>query len=163
ADFDPAASTVVPPDDDIAGVERRERYVRVYLVRDVDRVVQIVLPVRGDGWSTMRAYVALDRDLATIRGFSVYSHEETAGLGAEVDDPKWKARWPGKRLFDAAGVYRLTLAKGAADPASVYEVDGISGASVTTEGIENLLRFWFGKHGYRRYLTRLAAKGVDHD
>jgi len=165
-EFDPTAAVVIPSDDDVAGVEKRERYVRVYLVRDIGRVTQIILPVRGEGWSMLHGFVALDRDLVTVRGFTVYRHEETAGLGAEVDNPKWKARWPGKRIFDAEGKLRFRVAKGAVDAASpeaAYEVDGLSGATLTSEGIGNLMRFWFGDYGFRRYLERLAEKGVDHD
>jgi len=159
--LDPTAQTVLAPRDDVAGIGKRERYVRVYLVRDATGVRQVVLPVRGQGWSELRGFLALDRDLTTVRGFAIHAHAETAGMGAEVDNPKWKARWPGKRLYDDEGRLRLNVV---ADGRRVspYEVDGITGATLTTEGLQGMIRFWFGDLGYRRYLERLAKEGVDH-
>lgn len=160
--FDPAAADVLPPAEDVAGLGKRERHVRVYLVREMGRVSRIVLPVRGRGWSMLKGFLAIDRDLATVVGFTIHEHDETAGLGAQVDDPKWKARWPGKRVYDPEGTLRLRVVRGGAGARPPYEVDGISGATITTEGLDSLVRFWFGDKGYRRYLARLAAKGVDH-
>jgi Na+-transporting NADH:ubiquinone oxidoreductase subunit C len=159
---DPAVSVTLAVGEDTAAIEKRARYVQVYLVRDGGRVTQIVLPVRGQGWSMLHGFVALDRDLTTVRGLTFHEHEETAGLGAEVDNPKWKARWPGKRIFGPGGELRIRVVKGGtADPAAAYEVDGLTGASVTTEGVHNLVRFWFGDRGFGPYLARLKDKGVD--
>jgi len=161
---DPTVADVIALRDDLAGIEKRERYVRVYLVRDLGNVAQIVLPVRGQAWSMLHAFVALDRDLVTVRGFMVYDHEETPGLGAEVDNPKWRARWPGKRIYDTDGRVALHVMKaGKATPGSAHEIDGLSGATLTTEGVRDMMRFWFGPGGYKRYLDRLRARGVDHD
>jgi len=162
-EYDPTAAEVLELDDDIAGIEKRERYVRVYLVRDLGNVRQIVLPVRGQGWSTLHAFVALDRDLVTVRGFTVHDHDETAGIGAEVDNPKFKARWPNKRIYGPGGGVALRVVKaGTAAQGSHHEIDGLSGATLTTEGVRDMILFWFGPHGYKRYLDRLRAQGVDH-
>jgi Na+-transporting NADH:ubiquinone oxidoreductase subunit C len=110
----------------------------------------------------LHGFVALDRDLTTVRGLTFHRHEETPGVGAEVDNPKWKARWPGKHVFDPDGRLRIRVVKsGTADPASLYDVDGLTGASVTTAGVNDLMRFWFGDRGYGPFLKRLATEGVD--
>jgi len=165
-DYDPDLSSLLEGEDDPAGIERRERHARVWLVRDRGEISAIVLPVRGRGWSTMLGLLALDRDLVTIRGLTFTEHGETAGMGAEIDNPKWKSGWPGKRAFDAAGEVRIRVVRPGstipgADPESV--VDGVSGASLTTEGVDALVRFWLGDGGFGRYLARLRREGVDGD
>jgi len=155
----------VPSDRDVAGIERRERYVQVYLVREQGRVSQIVLPVRGQGFvAMMYGFLALDRDLETVRGITFYRHEETPGLGALVDDPKWRASWRGKRIYGSDGTFRLRVG-GTADPedpeARAHQVDGVSGATFTSNGVADLVRFWFGDAGFGRYLARLRREGVD--
>jgi len=161
ASLDPAAHTVIPVDEDVAGIERRERYVHVYLVRDrAGEVDQIVLPVRGRGWSMLHGYVALSKDLVTVHGLTIHRHDETAGMGAQVDRAKWKALWPGKRIYGPDGDVRLRVIKGAAPPDAPYAVDGLTGATLTTEGVSNMIRFWFGEMGYRRFLERRKEKGM---
>jgi len=165
-EYDPNAGSLLDPDADPAGVEKRERHARVWIVRDAGAISAIVLPVRGAGWSMLHGLVGLDRDLQTIRGLTFTKHDETAGMGAEVDDPKWKAQWPGTRAFDEGGAVRLRVVKPGtnvpgADPASV--VDGSSGATLTTEGVDALLRFWLGDRGFGPYLDRLRREGVDDE
>ena len=153
-------------DEDLAKVRRLEKYSLVYLVKYGEELRQIVLPVRGKGlWSTMFAFVALDGDLTTIRGVSFYEHGETPGLGGEVENSRWQEDWRGKKLYDEQGEFRLKFAKGEAartEPARSFEIDGLSGATLTTKGVENLMEFWFGDHGFKPFLARMhnrAAKG----
>jgi Na+-transporting NADH:ubiquinone oxidoreductase subunit C len=133
----------------------------VYKVQDEDgRLRTLVLPVEGRGlWSTLRGFVALDADLTTIRGLTFYSHRETPGLGAEVDNPTWKARWKGRRAFDADGGVRIEVVKGRAGPPEQdpFHVDGLSGATVTSRGVTELLRAWLGEQGFGPYLARLRG------
>jgi Na+-transporting NADH:ubiquinone oxidoreductase subunit C len=121
------------------------------------------LPVYGTGYiSTLRGYLALDADLNTIRGLSFYEHAETPGLGSEIENPRWRELWVGKRARDAAGALRLGVARGAVDPDSPdadFLVDGISGATRTGVGVTNLLRFWLGPDGFGPFLERLAREG----
>ncbi len=149
---------------DIAGLHRLEKYSLVYLVHQKGRLSQIVLPVRGKGlWSTMYAYVAIDSDLSTIRGVSFYEHRETPGLGGEIENKTWQASWLGKKLYDSRGEMSLRVVKGkAATTADLapYQIDGLSGATLTANGVGNLLRFWFGEHGFKPYLARLQKE--DH-
>ena len=159
----PELSSAVPYREDIAGISRKEKYSWVYLVKDGDRVEQIVLPVRGRGlFSTLYAYVSLDADLSTVRGIVFYEHGETAGLGAQVEDPDWTASWPGKQVYDEAGDVELTVIKGRVDPAAInaqYEVDGLSGATITSKGVSKLVEYWFGGSGFEPYLEQLEQGG----
>ncbi len=145
--------------DDIARLRRIEKYSLVYLVKKDRRIEQIILPVRGKGlWSTMYAYVALDIDLTTIRGVSFYEHGETPGLGGEIVNPKWQDGWRGKMLYTPAGKMDLEIVKGKAAESgdqAPYQIDGLSGATLTANGVNNLMEFWFGDHGYKPYFKRL--------
>jgi Na+-transporting NADH:ubiquinone oxidoreductase subunit C len=121
----------------------------------------VVLPVSGMGlWSTLYGFVALDSNLVTIRGLTFYEHRETPGLGGEVDNPRWKELWPGRKAFDANGVVKIEVIRGQAglpeeDP---YRVDGLAGATITSRGVTNLLHFWLGENGFGPYLERLRRE-----
>jgi len=149
-------------DEDIAKLNRVEQYAEVYLVKTGDKIDQIVLPVRGKGlWSTMYAYVALDGDLSTIRGVSFYEHGETPGLGGEIENSRWQAGWSGKKVFADDGAVDLQFVKGgvsSGQPEASHQIDGLSGATLTTKGVENLMDFWFGDHGFKPFITQLKNK-----
>jgi Na+-transporting NADH:ubiquinone oxidoreductase subunit C len=162
---DPAQSTTVPADKDVASIKRKAKRASVYLVRTGDEVRKIILPVHGLGlWSTLYGFIALDaRDLTTIKGLVYYEHAETPGLGGEVDNPAWKALWNGKQAFDDTGAVRIDVIKGKADlsrPDGKYKVDGLSGATITSRGVRNMLRYWLSEDGFGPYLAKLKAQGV---
>ena len=91
----------IDPSKDLAKIKRRSRYAKVYLVKKNGQLDQIVLPIKGKGlWSTLYGFIALERDTRTVRGLSFYQHGETPGLGGEVDNPNWKAKWRGKIVYD---------------------------------------------------------------
>lgn len=125
------------------------------------RLRLLVLPVQGMGlWATMYGYFALGPDLRTVRGLTYYEHGETPGLGAEVDNPRWQALWPGRVAVDEDGEPVIEVIRGSAgsvddDP---HRVDGISGATITGRGVTEMLRFWLGPHGYGPYLERLRER-----
>lgn len=148
--------------EDLARLRRVEKYSPVYLVRNGEQLEQIVLPVRGKGlWSTMYAYVALDGDLTTIRGVSFYEHGETPGLGGEIENSRWQQEWQGKQVYDDSGDVALSFAKGKANeegPEASHQIDGLSGATLTTKGVEGLMEFWFGDHGFKPFFAHLKNK-----
>jgi Na+-transporting NADH:ubiquinone oxidoreductase subunit C len=156
---DPASSVAIPRDLDLAGLERRATVSPVYVVREGGAVALVVLPVEGSGYGgPIRGFVALSGDGGTVLSFSVYEHHETAGLGARIEEPAWRARFEGKRVRDAAGRLRIGVATERIDPADApHLVDGISGASVTSEAVGNLLRYWLGDHGFGPFLRTLAG------
>ncbi|HHL1024116.1 TPA: Na(+)-translocating NADH-quinone reductase subunit C [Pseudomonas aeruginosa] len=156
---DPALSEALPAAEDIASIKRRERYTTVYLVETDGKLDTLILPVRGYGlWSTLYGFLALKGDLNTVAGFGFYQHGETPGLGGEVDNPKWKALWVGKTLYDAQGDLAVQIIKGSVDPQSAkatHQVDGLAGATLTSKGVDNLLHFWLGKDGFDAFLANL--------
>ena len=159
----PETSTALSRDEDKAGLRRVEEYSLVYLVHRDGEIDQVILPIRGKGlWSTMYGYVSLGGDLSTIRGITFYEHGETPGLGGEIANKSWLSGWQGKKMFDSSNTVALNVAKGKTSKtgaAAVHQVDGISGATLTGKGVNELLRFWFGEHGFRPFLDRLAHKG----
>lgn len=160
---DPSASRPAPPND--AQIARLPHRVVVYQQRDSDgRLALLVLPVEGKGlWSTMYGFLALGPDLKTVQGLSYYEHRETPGLGGEVDNPRWKALWPGRSVFDARGQPSIAVIRGrAGSPAEdPYRVDGLSGATLTSRGVTAMLRFWLGEQGFGPYLERLRKGEAD--
>ena len=156
----PAQSIALEPELDIAQIKRRAKYARVYLVRDEAAGIRtIVLPVHGYGlWSQLYGFLALRGDGNTVVGLSFYEHADTPGLGGEVDNPEWKALWPGKQVYDGNWKPAIRLVKGPVNKWSSeakHQVDAMSGATLTTQGIENLLHFWLGPDGFGPLLARL--------
>lgn len=150
----------IPDEADSARLGRQEKYSIVYVVRDnSDQLQQIILPVRGKGlWSTMFAYVSVNADLSTIRGVSFYQHGETPGLGGEIENRGWQDSWRGKRIYREDGSLGVQFAKGKADQSGAnapYQIDGLSGATLTTNGVEGMMEFWFGDHGFKPYFAQL--------
>jgi Na+-transporting NADH:ubiquinone oxidoreductase subunit C len=160
---DPATSVTVPPSQDIARIRSRAKYASVYLVRQQGQIQSIVLPVYGSGlWSTMYGLLALDRDGRTIKGMTFYEQGETAGLGAEIENPRWLAQWRGKLVADEQGEVRFELVKGGVDedsPDARYQVDGLAGATLTADGVTNMMRYWLSDNGFGPYLDKVRAGG----
>ncbi len=169
---DPEYSSPIPSDIDIADIKRHPTKMIIYNVKDPEgsgETVKRIFPLYGRGlWSTMYGLLALDKDMSTIKGFTFYKHEETPGLGGEVDNPKWKALWKDKIAFDISGdtvdlkieVIKGQVIKGRPEAAS--QIDGLSGSTLTTRGINNLVRFWlgfdgkeWGSTGYGPYIKKL--------
>ena len=156
AQTDSDMSTPVPEVADVAGISRRPDYAPVYLLRDEDDLVLVVLPIYGTGYqSTIRAYLALEGDLNTIAALSIYEQGETPGLGTRITDPAWLERWQGKQIADETGTLRIAaIPTGSQGP---FEVDAISGATRSSMGVSNLVRFWLGEHGFGPFLDRLRT------
>jgi Na+-transporting NADH:ubiquinone oxidoreductase subunit C len=160
----PKLSDELSDDDDLAQINRRERFATIYLVEKEGQIEKIILPVHGYGlWSTLYGFLALEGDGNTVAGIGFYEHAETPGLGGEVDNPRWKANWIGKRIYNDEGQSSIKLVKTAvseSDPASVHKVDALSGATLTSVGVQNLFNFWMGNKGFGPFLTNLRAGGV---
>ncbi|TWU66074.1 MULTISPECIES: Na(+)-translocating NADH-quinone reductase subunit C [Crateriforma] len=158
---DKARSVEVVAEDYNPGIGRREKVAKVFFVKrpGEDRIRQIVLPVYGKGlWSTMYGYLAMKSDLETIQGLTFYEHGETPGLGGEVDNPRWKQQWEGKLLFDDSGQPAAKVSKGPAPPGNPYSVDGLSGATITSNGVTNLINYWAGDDGYGPFMKKLRTE-----
>jgi len=152
----------IPAEKDIAGIKRMPKVMIVYKVLDKDKnVLKYILPIYGKGlWSTMYGFISLGNDLSTVEGFTFYDHGETPGLGGEVDNPKWKKIWVGKHVYDENGNLKIQVIKRRVDPGSPdakYKVDGLSGATLTTNGVNYLVRFWMSDEGYGQFLKKLRG------
>jgi len=160
---EPATSRALGADEDTAKIKRRPNQAPVYLVRDGERIKTVILPVYGYGlWSTMYGFIALTGDGRTVTGLTFYQHAETPGLGDFIENPAWLAQFPGKLAFDEQGKLRLGVIKGGVNPASPearYQVDAVAGATLTSNGVNNLLRYWLGGQGFGPLLGRLQAGG----
>lgn len=153
---DPAMSDALAPEEDIAGIGRRPHYAPAYLVRNDGKLALLVLPVYGKGYqSTIHAYLALSSDLESVAALSIYEQGETPGLGTRITDPAWLALWQERQIYDDQGRIILSVVRGAAS--APYEVDGISGATRSTTGVANLVRFWLGDRGYGPLIARLKS------
>lgn len=153
--IDPNLTRVLSAQEDIASIGRLPKYMKVSLIRQDERLMRIVLPVYGYGlWSTLYGFIALNSDANTVYGLKFYQHKETPGLGGRVDSPAWRAQWRGKRIYDDTKKPQLTVGKcrPIANKAEDYQLDGLSGATLTACGVDNIIRFWFGEQGYGRFL-----------
>ena len=159
---DPKQFFNLKKEDDIASIKRRAKYTSVYLVKDAsDSVKSVILPIHGYGlWSTLYGFLALEADAKTVVGLGFYEHTETPGLGGEVDNPNWRGKWVGKKVYNDSGDVIIKVIKGAVNdttPDADSKIDGLSGATLTSRGVENMLQYWLGKQGYDKYLSKLRV------
>ena len=155
---DPAQSIQIAQADDRANIKVRAKYAEVYLVKDENgKVVQAVLPMYGNGlWSIMYGLVAVQSDANTINGITYYEQGETAGLGGEIANPVWQKHFVGKKLFDEQGNVALTVGKGASANKE-HGIDGLSGATLTSKGVDGSFKYWFGQNGFGPFLAKFKA------
>lgn len=158
---DPATSRHAPPNN--AGIGRLPNYGIVYFVMKDRKVEQIVIAVEGLGmWGTIYGFLSLAPDGNTVRGLTYYDQKETPGLGGEISNPKWQALWRGRKGFDDQWNAKITVIKGVAgapesDP---LRVDGLSGATVTSNAVTRLMQFWLSDNGYGKFLKRFREGAV---
>ncbi|MGV6808029.1 MAG: Na(+)-translocating NADH-quinone reductase subunit C [bacterium] len=156
---DPALSVDLSADEDVARIGRQEKYAVVYIVENGDGIEKLILPVKGYAlWSTLYGFLALDSDFNTVAGLGFYEHAETPGLGGEIDNPNWKAKWVGKQVYNDQNNVAIGVIKGAVDeskPNAEYQIDGLSGATLTSKGVDNLIKFWMGENGFAPFIANL--------
>lgn len=147
---------------DIAGIGSRAKYAPVYILRDGDDIQQLVIPIHGYGlWSTMYGFLSLGSDFNTVQGLRFYDHAETPGLGGEIENPRWLAKWEGKKIYDENGSVEFRVARGYVNknsPQAEYKVDGLSGATLTSKGVSNMIAFWLGENGFGPYLQNMRSE-----
>ena len=157
----PNTSIELTSDADIALLKRRENFQAIYLHYENESLKAIILPVRGYGlWGTMKGYLALESDLQTVIGLEFFDHKETPGLGGEIVNPRWKANWKGKKVYSDSGEVLISVIKGSVDKSNEkakFQVDGLSGATITSNGVTNLLSFWLGEMGYGPLIKQIRS------
>jgi Na+-transporting NADH:ubiquinone oxidoreductase subunit C len=160
---DPVQSVAIPKEKDIAHIRVKAKYAKVFLVKEGGSIKSIILPVNGYGlWSTMYGFLSLDPDGQTVQSINFYDQAETPGLGGEVVNPNWRALWKGKKVYadTDVGEPSLSLIKGVVDnnkPGSQYQVDGLAGATLTSTGVTNLVRYWMSNEGFAPYLKKVRT------
>lgn len=174
---DPKQNIAIPKDKDIAHIRMKAKVAKVFLVKEGNDIKSIILPVSGYGlWSTLYGFLSLEPDGQTVQSINFYDQAETPGLGGEVVNPKWRALWKGKKVYAESeqpsqdkglieeadiGEPAIALIKGAVDndkPGSQYQVDGLAGATLTSNGVTNLVRYWMSNEGFARYLNKVRTK-----
>ncbi|VFS20506.1 Na(+)-translocating NADH-quinone reductase subunit C [Serratia liquefaciens] len=145
---------------DPAGIKRRSNLAEIYLVRDAQqKIEQVVLPIYGNGlWSMMYAFVALDVDGRTVKGITYYDQGETPGLGGEVENPNWRQQFVGKQVLDDNG---MAGAEGGerrrARRRSPRGLTVLSGATLTSNGVQHSFDFWMGELGFGPFLKKVRG------
>ena len=173
---DPVQNVSIPKDKDIAHIRVKAKYAKVFLVKENGGTKSIILPINGYGlWSTLYGFLSLDPDGQTVQSINFYDQQETPGLGGEVVNPKWRALWKGKKVYAETdqpslekgliteadiGEPALSLIKGSVDntkAGSQYQVDGLAGATLTSTGVTNLVRYWTSNEGFAPYLKKVRT------
>ena len=143
----------------------RKCHFPLYILKDQKEQAQAYLiPILGNGlWGKLYGYLALEKDLNTIRGITFYKTKETPGLGKEIEKAYYQAKFKEKKILDAMGKFvSISVIKGkAADryelPKLSHYVDGISGSTITCDGVTEMLRkdllfyqAYFSKHRHEK-------------
>ena len=157
--FNPEAEPHVAAPENNAQIHTVPTRALVYeLVRD-GKTEMLILPVYGKGlWSTIKGFLALDAADFTIQGITFYEHAETPGLGGEIDNPAWQALWKDREAFYDDMNPIIEVVKGQAS--NDHEVDGLSGATLTSRGVSNLVRYWLGGNGFGPFLKEFKKGGT---
>ena len=155
-------SEAIPRDLDVANIKRRAIYPMVYVMEDEGEVDIIVLPVNGYGlWGILYGFLELEGDANTVKGLAFYELKETTGLGAEVRNPRWTGLWPGKKIYNDNGDVNLRIVKGIG--VGEYQIDGLSGATLTSRGVDNLIQYWLGAEGFGPLLADIRNSYDDQN
>ena len=160
AAIDPEQSVAIPKDHDLARLGRRAPYAPAYHLPGDGNGGGIVLPLHGKGmWSTIYGYIGLSADYRTVLGISFYEQAETPGVGDRFLEPAWLSGWHGKEVYGPDGAMRLRVSLAQPDDANArYTIDAISGATVTSERIGDIVRYWLGDDGFGPYLEALRKQ-----
>ncbi len=111
-----------------------------------------IFPLEGKGlWGPIWGYVALKPDMSTIAGVTFDHKGETPGLGAEINTTPFESQFLNKSLYENGKFISVLVVKGGADPGSKHEVDAVSGGTITSRGLEDMIRDGLVK--YEKYFT----------
>lgn len=132
-----------------------DRLLPVYEFRKGDKIENAVMPVYGYGlWNNIWGFVALKSDFNTIQGVKFEHAGETPGLGARITSEEIQSRFKDKTIFDNGALTSVAIQKGeghdySSDP---HKVDGMSGATLTGKGVNNMLKDYLTS--YEKYLKK---------
>jgi len=159
--------TVLPEGKSVPGLRKIPNETIAYVVKKDDKIGQVILPIHGKGlWSTVYGFIAVESDGVTVKGITFYEHGETPGLGGEIENPLWTGIWKGKKIFDKDMNLKIEVIKGKVNrekDEARYQIDGLSGATLTGRGVSEFLRFWLGNNGFGPLLKNIAKGGVSNE
>ena len=120
--------------------KNKEQKILPLFISEVNNEKKYIIPLRGTGlWGPIWGFIALENDLNTVYG-AVFDHKaETPGLGAEINRSFFEDQFAGKNIFDSGKLVSITVKKGGAAADALHEVDGISGGTITSDGVTNML------------------------
>jgi len=135
-----------------------DRLYPVYEARLENGEVKYVLQFRGTGlWGPIWGYVALSDDGKTIYGATFGHKTETPGLGAEIATSDFQSQFENKEIFNSKGeLVSVAVVKGGAPDGATSAVDAVSGGTITSTGLENMLRDYF--MGYEQFLKNIERE-----
>ncbi|OUR99868.1 Na(+)-translocating NADH-quinone reductase subunit C [Halobacteriovorax marinus] len=156
---DPKQNIMIERSIDKGSIKMRAKIAKAYLIQEDGVTTMLVLPVHGKGlWSTMYGFLVLEPSTTIVKGIGYYAHGETPGLGGEIDNPSWKATWAGKKLLNDSFEPVLKVVKGTAKTDT--EIDGLSGATLTSNGVSGTIQYWLGKDGFGPFLAKFREGGI---
>ena len=131
-------------------IKKGEKLYPLYVYREDGQTIAYSFPIIGKGlWSTLYGYFALESDAVTVRGITFYKHGETPGLGAEIEQDWFQNNYKGKKIWDIKNnqltptkVVKGKVADKIADAEASFYVDGISGATMTSKGVTEMVDKW---------------------
>tara|TARA_X000001036_G_C20544078_1_gene751569 strand:+ start:143 stop:919 length:777 start_codon:yes stop_codon:yes gene_type:complete len=126
-------------------------------ISNIEESIQYIIPLRGKGlWGPIWGFIALEEDLNTVYG-AVFDHKgETPGLGAEINQSFFQEPFIGKTIFDGDNLSSIRVVKGGAPDGDNHAVDGISGGTITSDGVTDMLLERLDM--YLPYITNMKEK-----
>ncbi len=135
----------------------------LYVYREEGEAVSYAFPIVGQGlWSTLYGYLAVEKDASTIRGITFYKHGETPGLGGEIEKDWFQQNFKGKKIYSITDqkLTPIAVVKGKASEVYKdapelleYHVDGITAATLTCNGVTDMMDKWIKI--YDSYLSKI--------
>lgn len=140
--------------------DQRQYPVFIYHAKgNPEDVESYIFPLYGAGlWDAIWGYLALDTDMNTIGGITLAHAAETPGLGARITEGEVQARYVGKKIFDDAGqliAVQMMKGEGKDYSSDLHKVDGMSGATITANGVNNMLKAYMGH--YEAYIKAKSS------
>ena len=141
--------------------DQRQYPVFIYHAKgNSEDVESYIFPLYGAGlWDAIWGYLALDTDMNTIGGITLAHAAETPGLGARITESEVQARYVGKKIFDDAGqliAVQMMKGEGKDYSSDLHKVDGMSGATITANGVNNMLKAYMGY--YEAYIKAKSSQ-----
>ena len=154
--FDQKRSIKLDKATDTAGILRMTEESPVYIAKGKNGGIDsIILPIQGYGlWGVMYGFISLEADTTTVKSINFYKHNETPGLGGEIQNKAWVATWSGKQL-------PIDIVKGTAG-SDAHKVDGLSGATLTSKGVDHTVKFWTSENAFGPFLAKVRQGALNN-